>query len=56
MAENYQHLEGIPSNTYAQLSACRGFVNVKNVNVQNIIAESEELEEIKTLLLDGVII
>lgn len=56
MAENYQHLQGIPSNTYVQLSACRGFVKVKNVNVQNIIAESEELEEIKTLLLDGVII
>lgn len=56
MAENYQHLQGIPSNTYVQLSACHGFVKVKNVNVQNIIAESEELEEIKTLLLDGVII
>lgn len=56
MAENYQHLQGIPSNTYAQLSSCHGFVKVKNVNVQNIIAESEELEEIKTLLLDGVII
>lgn len=56
MAENYQHLQGIPSNTYTQLSACRGFVKVKNVNVQNIIAESEEVEEIKTLLLDGVII
>ena len=56
MAENYQHLQGIPSNTYVKLSACHGFVKVKNVNVQNIIAESEELEEIKTLLLDGVII
>lgn len=56
MAENYQHLQGIPSNTYVQLSSCRGFVKAKNVNVQNIIAESKELEEIKTLLLDGVII
>ena len=56
MAENYQHLQGIPSNTYTKLSDCRGFVKVKNVNVQNIIAESGELEEIKTLLLDGVII
>lgn len=56
MAENYQHLQGIPSNTYVQLSACHGFVKVKNVNIQNINAESEELEEIKTLLLDGVII
>lgn len=56
MAENYQHFQGIPSNTYTKLSACHGFVKVKNVNVQNIIAESGELEEIKTLLLDGVII
>lgn len=56
MAENYQHLQGIPSNTYVQLSACHGFTKVKNVNVQNINAESEELKEIKTLLLDGVII
>ena len=56
MAENYQHLQGVPSNTYVQLSDCHGFVKVKNVNVQNINAESEELEEIKTLLLDGVII
>ncbi len=56
MAENYQHLQGIPSNTYTQLSACHGFVKVKNVNVKNINAESSELDEIKTLLLDGVII
>lgn len=56
MAENYQHLQGLPSNTYVQLSACHGFTKIKNVNVQNINAESEELEEIKTLLLDGVII
>lgn len=56
MAENYQHLQGIPSNTYVRLSSCHGYVKVKNVNVQNIIAESEELEEIKTMLLDGVII
>ncbi len=56
MAENYQHLQGIPSNTYTRLSSCHGFVKVKNVNVQNINAESSELDEIKTLLLDGVII
>lgn len=56
MPENYQHLQGLPSNAYVQLSACHGFTKVKNVNVQNIIAESEELEKIKTLLLDGVII
>ena len=56
MAENYQHLQGIPSNTYVRLSSCHGYVKIKNVNVQNIIAESGEIEEIKNLLLDGVII
>lgn len=56
MAENYEHFQGLPSNVYTQLSACHGFTKVKNVNVRNINAESEELDEIKTLLLDGVII
>jgi hypothetical protein len=56
MAENFEHYQGLPSNVYSKLSSCRGFVKVKNVNVQNINAESAELDEIKTLLLDGVII
>lgn len=56
MAENFEHYQGLPSNVYTKLSSCRGFVKVKNVNVQNINAESTELDEIKTLLLDGIII
>jgi hypothetical protein len=56
MAENFEHYQGLPSNVYSKLSSCSGFVKVKNVNVQNINAESAELDEIKTLLLDGVII
>lgn len=56
MAENFEHYQGLPSNVYSKLSSCRGFVKIKNVNVQNINAESAELDEIKTLLLDGVII
>lgn len=56
MPENFEHYQGLPSNVYSKLSSCRGFVKVKNVNVQNINAESVELDEIKTLLLDGVII
>lgn len=56
MAENFEHYQGLPSNVYSKLSSCRGFVRIKNVNVQNINAESAELDEIKTLLLDGVII
>ena len=56
MPENFEHFQGLPSNVYSKLSSCRGFVKVKNVNVKNINAESAELDEIKTLLLDGVII
>ena len=56
MPENFEHYQGLPSNVYSKLSSCRGFVKVKNVNVQNINAESAELDEIKTFLLDGVII
>ena len=56
MPENFEHFQGLPSNVYSKLSSCRGFVKVKNVNVQNINVESAELDEIKTLLLDGVII
>lgn len=56
MPENFEHFQGLPSNVYSKLSSCRGFVKVKNVNVKNINAEVEELDEIKTLLLDGVII
>lgn len=56
MPENFEHFQGLPSNVYSKLSSCRGFVKVKNVNVKNINAEVAELDEIKTLLLDGVII
>lgn len=56
MPENFEHYQGLPSNVYTTLSSCSGFVKVKNVNVKNINAESSELDEIKTLLLDGVII
>lgn len=56
MANNYEHLQGTPSNYYVQLSSCHGFTQVKNVNVQNINAESEELDQIKTLLMEGVLI
>lgn len=56
MPNNYEHLQGVPSNYYVQLSSCHGFTQVKNVNVQNINAENEELNQIKTLLMEGVLI
>lgn len=56
MPNNYEHYQGIPSNFYTSLSSCNGFTKVKNVDVRNINAESNELDEIKSLLMDGVII
>lgn len=56
MPNNYEHYQGIPSNFYTSLSSCKGFTKVKNVDVRNINAESNELDKIKSLLMDGVII
>lgn len=56
MASNYEHYQGVPSNFYTSLSSCTGFTKVKNVDVRNINAESNELDEIKSLLMEGVII
>lgn len=56
MANNYEHYQGVPSNFYTSLSSCTGFTKVKNVDVRNINAESNELDKIKSLLMEGVII
>lgn len=56
MANNYEHYQGVPSNFYTSLSSCKGFTKVKNVDVRNINAESNELDAIKSLLMEGVII
>ena len=56
MASNYEHYQGVPSNFYTSLSSCTGFTKVKNVDVRNINAESNELDKIKSLLMEGVII
>lgn len=56
MPNNYEHYQGVPSNFYTSLSSCKGFTKVKNVDVRNINAESNELDNIKSLLMEGVII
>lgn len=64
MAENYQKYMGIPTNSYAKLSDCKGFVKCKEVFIssgsfvsslmQNMTAE--QANEIESLLKQGVII
>lgn len=64
MTENYQKYMGIPTNSYAKLSDCKGFVKCKEVFIsggsyapgltQNVT--SEQANEIESLLKQGVII
>lgn len=54
---NYAKLYGRPSMKYEALGLLTGFTIVSNIHIENIsIALSEELEEIETLLKEGVIL
>lgn len=53
---NYASLHGIPSNTYKTLSSLKGFTKMQDINIKSTIGSVDETEEIKQLLLDGVVI
>lgn len=55
MADNFETLSGYPSNTYTQLSACKGFTQVSYCHVENMSATETEKNEIERLLKEGVI-
>lgn len=56
MADKFETLSGYPSNTYTQLSACKGFTQVKYCHVENLSATETEKNEIERLLKEGVIL
>lgn len=56
MADKFETLSGYPSNTYTQLSACKGFTQVKYCHVENLNATDAEKKEIERLLKEGVIL
>lgn len=56
IAENYQEYIGNPSNHTTTLSACSGYVQVKECHLENIPATQNELNQIESLLKGGVII
>ena len=48
---------GRPSNKTVRLSSCSGYTRVKDVHIEKISsATDDELNEIESLLKDGVII
>lgn len=55
-AATYNNIQGYPSNINVKLSSCSGFTRVKECHLDGIPATDEELEEIYTLLKQGVIL
>ena len=53
---NYAKLHGIPSNAYKKLSSLKGFTKMQDIQIQSTIGTVDETEEIKQLLLNGVVL
>ena len=53
---NYAKMQGIPSNTYKTLSSLKGYTKMQTIQIKSTIGSVDETEEIKQLLLDGVVI
>lgn len=53
---NYAKLHGIPSNAYKTLSSLKGFTKMQDIQIKSTIGSVDETEEIKQLLLEGVVI
>lgn len=56
MAKEFNKYIGYPSNFTTTLGSCSGFVKVLECHLENINATKSELEEIDTILKEGVII
>lgn len=56
LANNFPHFDGKPTNYTVVLGQCTGFTKVSSVHVEGISATSSELDEIESLLKEGVII
>lgn len=54
--KNYAKLHGVPSNTYKTLSSLKGFTQIQDIQISSTIGSVDETEEIKQLLLGGVVI
>lgn len=57
LAKNYNKFKGYPSNITATLGSLSGYTEVEHVHIKNIPnATDSELEEIKSLLKEGVLL
>lgn len=56
LANDYNKFVGYPSNVTAKLSTLSGFTKVEDIHLENLSATDSEIDEIETLLKNGVII
>ena len=56
MNNGFPSIQGYPSNYYTRLGNCSGFTQVAECHVENISATNKELDKIKDLLKEGVIL
>lgn len=56
MADGFENYIGYPSNFTATIGSCTGFIKVIECHVENTNATNSELNELDTILKEGVII
>lgn len=52
----YSEMEGTPNNHYITVGECSGYIEARAVHVINVNATDSELDEIQSLLMNGIII
>ena len=53
---NYRRLHGYVSNTYQRLGDCRGYTEVKYIDLSNIDLTDVEKQELDSILKAGILI
>lgn len=56
MNDGFPSIQGYPSNYYTRLGNCSGFTQIAECHIENIPATDKELDKIKDLLKEGVIL
>lgn len=56
MSYNFDEMEGYPANHYTTIGECSGYVRARTVHVINVPAFDDELDEINSFLMSGIII
>lgn len=56
MADGFENYIGYPSNFTATIGTCTGFIKVIECHIENTTATNSELNEINTMLQEGVIV